>query len=86
LGGRDTATARIRYRVPAGLQPPAHLTGLPDADGFVELRPADVTATLHALTGWALEHGAALDSLQIIRPSLEDVYLALTGGSEGSPR
>ena len=85
LGGRDTAIAQIRYRVPTGLQPPADFSGVPDADGYVELRPADLTATLHALTGWALRHGAALDSLQIIRPSLEDVYLALTDGSEASP-
>ena len=86
LGGRDTASARIRYQVPTGLVPPAAFSGVPDPDGFVELRPADLTATLHALTGWALEHGATLDSLQIIRPSLEDVYLALTGGLETSPR
>ena len=68
LGGRDTATARIRYRVPPGLHPPAPFAGVADSDGFVELRPADFTATLHALTGWALEHGAALDTLQIVRP------------------
>jgi ABC-2 type transport system ATP-binding protein len=86
LGGRDTAAARIRYRVPTGLQPPAEFAGAPDRDGFVELRPTDFTTTLHALTGWALEHGATLDSLQILRPSLEDEYLRLTGGSEGSPR
>ena len=86
LGGRDTATARIRYRVPSGLQPPAEFDGEAGPDGFVELRPADLTATLHGLTGWALGHGAALDSLQIIRPSLEDVYLHLTDGSETAPQ
>ncbi|MHB1711808.1 MAG: ABC transporter ATP-binding protein [Acidimicrobiales bacterium] len=86
LGGRDTATARIRYRVPPGLQPVGELAGEPDPDGFIELYPANFTATLHALTGWALGHGATLDSLQIIRPSLEDVYLDLTAGPEGSPR
>jgi len=63
----------------------AELDGVPDPDGFVELRPADLTATLHALTGWALEHRATLDTLQIVRPSLEDVYLHLTDGAPGSP-
>ncbi len=86
LGGRDTASARIRYQVPPGLRPPVEFAGAPDPAGFVELVPADFTATLHALTGWALAHGATLDTLQILRPSLEDVYLTLTGGPEGGPR
>jgi hypothetical protein len=34
---------------------------------------------LHQLTGWAIEHEVSLDDLQIVRPSLEDVYLQLTG-------
>lgn len=84
LGGRDSVSARIRYQVPSGLQPPTEFAGIPDPEGFVELLPADLTATLHALTGWALEHGATLNSLQILRPSLEDVYLALTDGSGGN--
>jgi hypothetical protein len=33
---------------------------------------------LHELTGWAIEHAVPLDGLQIVRPSLEDVYLQLT--------
>jgi hypothetical protein len=35
-----------------------------------------------ALTGWAAGRGAALDALTVTRPSLEDVYLALTGDAE----
>jgi ABC-2 type transport system ATP-binding protein len=30
------------------------------------------------LTGWALERGIDLAGLTVARPSLEDVYLALT--------
>lgn len=86
LGGRDIAFARIRYRVPAGLQPLAAFAGEAGADGFVELRPDNLTAALHALTGWALDHGATLDSLQIIRPTLEDVYLELTRNPEENDR
>ncbi|OYV72074.1 MAG: hypothetical protein B7Z74_06115 [Deltaproteobacteria bacterium 21-66-5] len=52
LGGRDTAFARIRYRVPAGLAPPGALAGALDHEGFVELRPSDLTATLHELILW----------------------------------
>jgi ABC-2 type transport system ATP-binding protein len=86
LGGRDVASARLRYRVPTGLEPPAALLGPVDEEGFVELRPDDLTTTLHELTGWALGHGVSLDSLQIVRPSLEDVYLRLINESSGAPR
>src|SRR5437762_89406 len=46
----------------------------------VEIAPVNLTAALHRLTGWAIEHGFDLDDLQVLRPSLEDVYLQLTGG------
>jgi ABC-2 type transport system ATP-binding protein len=79
LAGRDTAGARVRYRVPAGIAPPNELGGRPTSDGFVEIEPSDLTQTLHRLTGWAIENGIALDELTIDRPSLEDIYLELTG-------
>jgi ABC-2 type transport system ATP-binding protein len=79
LGGRDTARAIVRYRVPAGVQPPAEL-GVA-ADGAVELVPDDLARALHRLSGWAIEHDVSLDDLQILRPSLEDIYLQLTDGS-----
>ena len=44
------------------------------------MRPDNLTAALHRLTGWAIEAGLDLDDLQVIRPSLEDVYLELVGG------
>ena len=34
---------------------------------------------LNALTGWALERRLDLDGLEVRRPSLEDIYLELTG-------
>ena len=79
LGGRDTARAIVRYRVPAGVQPPADL-GVA-ADGAVEFVPDDIARALHRLSGWAIENDVSLDDLQIVRPSLEDIYLQLTGGS-----
>jgi ABC-2 type transport system ATP-binding protein len=39
-----------------------------------------VVADLHRLTGWALDNHVALDGLEVTRPTLEDVYLALTDG------
>ena len=38
---------------------------------------------LHQLTGWAIDHRARLDGLQVTRPSLEDIYLSLTSPPSG---
>jgi ABC-2 type transport system ATP-binding protein len=40
---------------------------------------ADPTRTLHELTGWALRRGLVLAGLAVDQPSLEDIYLRLTG-------
>ena len=84
LGGRDTARARIRFALPAGctaadLPLPAEVH-----DGLATVESAEPTGALHALTGWALGRGAVLDRLTVDRPSLEDVYLDLTGGAARS--
>src|SRR6266545_483889 len=79
LAGRDAVRPRVRYRLPASIPPPTGLGGPPAPDGLVELTPDDLTEALHHLTGWAIEHAVTLDDLQIVRPSLEDVYLQLTG-------
>ncbi|MCF6506639.1 ABC transporter ATP-binding protein [Blastococcus sp. MG754426] len=74
--------AVVSFRLPAGVAaadlPP--LDGVPVADGLGwELTTPRPTATLHALTGWALERGLQVPALSVRRPSLEDVYLRLTG-------
>ena len=78
LGERDRAQARIRYRFPTGTVPPVEFAGATANDGFVELRVDDPVRALYALTGWAIESGVDLDGIEVTRPSLEDVYLALT--------
>jgi ABC-2 type transport system ATP-binding protein len=82
LGDRDLAEARIRYRAPDGIAPPERLAGALGADGYREVRSAELVKDLNQLTGWALESGVALDGLEVMRPTLEDVYLRLSGGSE----
>jgi ABC-2 type transport system ATP-binding protein len=97
LGGRDTAGARIRFALPRGhsaadLPPGAVLRGavlggsvLGGAvlgDGLVTVQTSAPTETLHQLTGWALRRGLTLDRLTVDRPSLEDVYLGLTGTAD----
>src|SRR5215469_13492182 len=82
LGNRDHARTHIRYRVPEGTAPPDDLAGVADAAGFTTVTSADPVRDLHRLTGWALENGAELDGLEVTRPSLEDVYLSLTGDEQ----
>jgi ABC-2 type transport system ATP-binding protein len=87
LGGRDHGETTVRFALPPGCV----VGDLPLPDGlaperrgeFVEFRIAEPTAVIHALTGWALERGELLDGLVVNRPSLEDVYLALTGEGGG---
>lgn len=78
LGSRDRGGVTIRYRRPHGLSPPAHLAGEERPDGFLEVAVVDPVVALHELTGWAIEHQVDLESLEVTRPSLEDVYLSLT--------
>jgi len=80
-GGRP----QIRFVLPADADASllSSLTGgtiLKTGDRLV-LEVDDPTRALHILTGWAIERGISLERLEVARPSLEDVYLALTEGS-----
>ena len=85
LAGRGDAT-EIRFSLPAG----ASATELPDLapatvatdDRGLVVRAQNPTPALHALTGWALQRGVALEGITVARPSLEDVYLALTADQD----
>ncbi|MGO8872398.1 MAG: ABC transporter ATP-binding protein [Acidimicrobiales bacterium] len=81
LAQRDRAQTRIRFRVPNGVDPPAGIGGPPTTDGVVNVSVDDVVPALEELLGWARKHGLNLDSLEVTKPSLEDVYLSLTGSS-----
>jgi ABC-2 type transport system ATP-binding protein len=78
LGARDRARARVRYRVVPGVIPPNGLGGPVGPDGFIEPSVENLEVALHELTGWAIEQGVRLEGLEVIRPSLEDIYLSLT--------
>jgi ABC-2 type transport system ATP-binding protein len=83
IAGRNRMLARVRFSLPDGALDVPALGQEPVGDGAWELRADDPTRPLHALTGWALEHGVSLGALEVSRPSLEDVYLEITGGGEG---
>ena len=83
LGGRDQAPSTIRFRVPTGVG----IEQLPELRGrhfaadrdHVTLAGADLS-DLGELLDWARASGTPLPGLTVERPSLEDVYLELTGG------
>jgi ABC-2 type transport system ATP-binding protein len=81
LAGRNTA--RVRLVLPLG-----DGAALPDGDGWTldrehqaVLEPDSLVDALAALSTWARATGSALDGLEIVRPTLEDVYLELTGAT-----
>jgi ABC-2 type transport system ATP-binding protein len=78
LGNRDVARAHIRFRLPDGCELPADLEAVRLSGGRLEITVAEPVALLHRLTGWALEQAVELEGLEVVRPSLEDVYLELT--------
>jgi len=80
LGGRNRAGATIAFTLPDGvalddLAPNAAL----DGDGRVVLSTSTPMADLHDLTGRAIALGLELADIEVRRPTLEDVYLELTG-------
>jgi ABC-2 type transport system ATP-binding protein len=80
LGGRETAKTLITFQANG-----QSVEGLPADDvslsenGRVTVRSANPTADLYRITGWAIDHGVELAALSVSRPSLEDIYLELTG-------
>jgi ABC-2 type transport system ATP-binding protein len=85
LAGRDQMRTRIRFRLPeTGPHPDGPVRRLGDGSLEIDVDATDTTKAVHDLTGWALDRGVVLESLEITQPSLEDVYLQLTGAEVGT--
>ncbi len=88
LRARDLRPAEIRFRLPAGWS----LGDLPEVPGersvtgetVLVLTREPVLAT-QRITTWALEHRVELGNFAVNQPTLEDIYLELTGASDGQP-
>ena len=84
IGGRRSAGTTIRFDargLPVDAIPLNHVAV---TEGIVEVSTENPTRDLHALTAWAVNGGHTLEDLTVTRPSLEDVYLELTGqGTKG---
>jgi ABC-2 type transport system ATP-binding protein len=83
LGGRAQAEAEIRFTLPPNLTaedlPERVRSALADRSGDrVLLRAQSPLAVLAPLVGWAEAGNVDLADIEVRRPTLEDVYLALT--------
>ena len=82
IGAGLRADAVVRFRLPAGVTvdeiasvvaSPVELAG-----GVVTIRCADPQRVLYRVTTWAEPGEHRLDGLEVLRPTLEDMFLELT--------
>ena len=80
--GRAGATV-VRFRLPQGHEPEqiaAEVDARIDVSGGIaSFEAAHPQRALYRLTGWAEREGIELEDIDVRRPSLEDVFLQLTG-------
>jgi ABC-2 type transport system ATP-binding protein len=88
LGGRDHRPSTVRFAV----DPPAAREDLParlkvrvriGEDGRGEFTAEDPAQDLLELTTWANLSGVRIVDLEVTRPTLEEIYLNLTGSEGG---
>jgi ABC-2 type transport system ATP-binding protein len=84
LGGRDHMTTAISFRLPDHVSArdlPPGLSPLirPGPGGSTVLHTGSPLADVRMLGNWALSRGFDLPDLDVHRPTLEEVYLSLTG-------
>jgi ABC-2 type transport system ATP-binding protein len=86
LAGRANGEALVRFRLPDGVDraevPLPVGADLTIPDRLVSFRTDSPTRQLEPLVLWASERDEELEALTVTRPSLEDVYLQLTDGSQ----
>ena len=81
LGGEAGSSSVIEFGLPPGCSqpPPDVLAGGEVEDGLIRIKTTDPMNVLNRLTGWALQNNVELTGLNVGRPSLEDVFLDVTG-------
>jgi ABC-2 type transport system ATP-binding protein len=85
LGGLSSITISARLSI-NGIQDLPHVVRMLEKDSGVCIQTNDVMATLGGLLELARRDGISLKDLHISQPSLEDVYLKLTGWKHGNAR
>jgi ABC-2 type transport system ATP-binding protein len=76
LGDRQLSATRISFAKPDDRPLPFSAAV---EDGLVVLQSKNPVQDLHRLTSWAIENGIEIRDIEVTKPSLEDVYLSLTG-------
>ncbi len=82
------ATTEIRFRPPDGVHAadvPLPGAALTDDGRLIVARTTEPVRALNELSSWALESGFDLPGLEVGTPSLEDIYIELTGGESAEP-
>ena len=78
--GEDTV---VRFRMPDGVAAGAIGAAIGEtvelSGSVAVVKTADAQKTLHLLTSWAERERARLVDLEAVRPSLEDIFLEVTG-------
>ncbi len=89
LGDRESRPTTISFELPEPVgvaDLPAEIAAVARLEnGLVSLSSQRPVALLHELTAWALDRSLELESLEVNRPSLEDIYLELTGAGAPAP-
>jgi ABC-2 type transport system ATP-binding protein len=83
LGGRHAALTSVGFALSDGAELPDRFQARRAADRY-QLETDSPTRLLHELTSWALSANVELVALEVAAPSLEDVYLQLTGAGEAA--
>jgi ABC-2 type transport system ATP-binding protein len=84
LAGPGSQETEIVFGPPAGVELrslPGGAVAVVGDDGRARLRTERPTRLLAELCGWAAERGLELERLEVMRPTLEDVYLEIVGES-----
>jgi ABC-2 type transport system ATP-binding protein len=89
LGGRDLRPAEIRFTLPAGwslIDMPALPSeeAVSDGDRVTVITRQPVPAA-QLVTTWAVENDIDIGHFSVSQPSLEDIYLELTGETHHNP-
>ena len=78
IGGREHAPVEIRFRPPPDFDPAVVSGGEARRDGeFMVITAADAVRAVGELVDWARQQGCDLAGLEVLRPTLEDIYLVL---------
>jgi ABC-2 type transport system ATP-binding protein len=89
LGGRDARPAEIRFVLGTDWS----LGDLPDVPALerslegerVLVLTSEPVRAVQQITTWALDHGVDLGHFSVTQPTLEDIYLELTGSADQNP-